>query len=133
MSLSIGDELTQTWQNCQMPNWDGYDALPVQEATLQNARVFIQALSADALPNSVGAEPDGHLTFDWYQHPRWTLSVSISPEGTLYYAGLFGDFDPRGATSFVGDVPPQILDLIATAQSFPMIQHSTRQHDWRKH
>jgi hypothetical protein len=52
------------------------------------------------------------LTFEWYRHPRWTLSVSVSPEGTLHYAGLFGTEDPRGSCPFFGETPENLLFLI---------------------
>jgi hypothetical protein len=115
MTVIIDNEIIQTWQDCKSPNWDGYGAFPVQEKTLTHARAFIQALPLEALPDSVGAEPDGHLTLEWYQNPRWTLSLSVNPEGTLYYAALFDGFNPRGSESFLGAIPANILDLIATA------------------
>jgi hypothetical protein len=38
------DELIVTWEECKTPNWDGYDAFPVKEETLNYAYTFIQAL-----------------------------------------------------------------------------------------
>ncbi len=105
-------ELTNFWQECRSPNWDGYDAFPVREKTFENAYRFIQALPLGYPLPSVGAEPDGHLTLEWYRAPRWTLSVSVSPEGILYYAALFGNSDPRGSEPFFGTIPLSILDLI---------------------
>jgi hypothetical protein len=105
-------ELATVWNKCKTPDWDGYDALAVKEATLYNACCFVKALPFGCLPPSVGAEPDGHMTLEWYRHPHWTLSVSISPKGTLYYAALFGNTDVRGSESFFGDIPKSILQLI---------------------
>jgi hypothetical protein len=109
---SVYSELATVWNECKTPDWDGYDALAVKEATLRNAYCFVKALPLGCLPPSVGAEPDGHMTLEWYRHPRWTLSVSISPEGTLYYAALFGNSDARGSESFFGEIPKAILQLI---------------------
>jgi hypothetical protein len=109
---SAYNELFAFWQECQFPDWDGYNALAVQEKTLVNAYRFIQSLPLGYPLPSVGAEPDGHLTLEWYNNPRWTLSVSISPEGILYYAALFGKSDERGSEYFWGDVPQVILKLI---------------------
>jgi hypothetical protein len=106
-------ELTNFWEECKSPDWDGYDALPVQEKTFLNTYSFIEALPLDYPLPSVGAEPDGHLTLEWYRDPRWTLSVSVSPEGILYYAALFGSSDPRGSEQFLGNnIPRSIHDLI---------------------
>jgi hypothetical protein len=118
-AIMLDTELIQTWEQCNTPNWDGYGAFPVQAETLTHARAFAQALPPEALPDSVGAEPDGHLTLEWFHHPLWTLSVSISPEGTLYYAALLGEFDPRGAEPFLGAVPQKINNLIAMVNSAP--------------
>lgn len=106
------DELVTTWAECAPPNWDGYDALPVKEETLNYAYAVIQALPLGFPLPSVGAEPDGHLTLEWYRDRHWTISVSISPEGVLYYAALLGNSDPRGSEPFLGEIPKRLLSLI---------------------
>lgn len=63
------EELARTWAECRTPNWDGYDAFPVKEATLNYAYAVIQVLPLGFPLPSVGAEPDGHLTLDWYRDP----------------------------------------------------------------
>jgi hypothetical protein len=109
---SAYSELATVWNECKIPNWDGYDALAIQPVTWLNTRNFIDVLPLGYPLPSVGAEPDGHMTLEWYRHPRRTLSISISPEGTLYYAALFGNNDARGTESFFGDIPKSILQLI---------------------
>ncbi len=74
--------------------------------------MFIHALPLGYPLPSVGAEPDGHLTLEWYRNPRWILSVSISPEGILYYAALFGTRDVQGSARFWVEIPQPILELI---------------------
>ncbi len=106
------DELWDVWQDCKEPNWDGYDALPVDRETFQNAYRFVELLPLGYLPSSVGAEPDGHIALEWHRNPRWTLSVSVSPEGTLHYAALLGAEDPRGSCPFFGDISENLLSLI---------------------
>lgn len=106
------NELFSVWNECKISNWDGYQAFPVKEETLFNTYSFIEALPLGTSLPSIGVEPDGHLTLEWYQHPRWTLSISISPECNLYYAALFGESVERGSEVFAGIVPRTILDLI---------------------
>lgn len=103
------DELGEVWEDCRDPNWDCYDAVPVEQDTLRNAYIFIEALPLGTPLPSIGAEPDGHITLEWYRNPRWTLSVSVSPEGTLYYSALLGAEDPRGSCPFFGEIPESIL------------------------
>ncbi|MBE9100120.1 hypothetical protein [Vacuolonema iberomarrocanum] len=106
------DELANAWEECSTSNWDGYDAFPIKEETLNYAYAFIQALPLGFPLPSVSAEPDGHLALDWFRDPHWTISVSMSPEGILYYAALLGNSDPRGTEPFLGEVPERLLNLI---------------------
>jgi hypothetical protein len=106
------NELIAVWNECKIANWDGCNAFPVKAQTFRNTYFFIEALPLGVALPSVGVEPDGHLTLEWYRHPRWTLSISISPEGILYYASLFGDSVEKGSEVFVGKVSQAILELI---------------------
>jgi hypothetical protein len=103
------DELGEVWNECRTANWDAHCAEPIESETLRNAYRFIEALPFGYPLPSVGAEPDGHLTLEWYRATNWLLSVSVSPEGVLYYAVLLGDEDPRGSCRFDGEVPETIL------------------------
>ncbi len=116
-SLGLGgkgvfDDLSGVAEECRTPNWDGYGAASVSEETFRQAYRFLEALPLGTPPPSVGAEPDGHLTLEWYRSPRRTLSVSVSPEGDLHYAALLGPSKAYGTEPFFGEVPRVILDLI---------------------
>jgi hypothetical protein len=112
---SAYEELLTVWEECKTSNWDGQEAFPVKEQTLNNARSFIDALPLGHSLPSVGAEPDGHLTLEWYRHPRWTISISISPEGVLYYAALFGESSTQDSEPFLGQISQSLLNLIKQA------------------
>lgn len=105
-------ELLQTVKECRDPNWDGYGAEPVSDGTYYLAQQFLKALPLGTPAPSIGAEPDGHLTVEWYRSPRRTLSVSISPEGDLHYAALMGSAKAFGTEPFFGEAPRAIVDLI---------------------
>ena len=110
-SVLRGD-LPAVWEECNMPNWDGYDALPVEESTFRNACRFLEFLPFGLPKPSVGAEPDGHITFEWYQSVRRLLSVSISPDAKLHYAALLGLKRAYGTEVYYQEVPEVILNLI---------------------
>jgi hypothetical protein len=78
----------------------------------RRAYLFIEALPLSMPKPSAGAEPDGHLTLEWYQSPRRVASVSISPDGDLHYAALIGSARAFGTERFLGDVPRVVLDVI---------------------
>lgn len=102
-------ELEEVYQQCRHLQGDAHDAAPVRQETRAFAHQFIAALPAEFPLPSVGAEPDGHVTLEWYRATNWLLSVSVSPEGMLYWAALLGDEDPRGSCPFEGEVPETIL------------------------
>jgi hypothetical protein len=106
------DELLKTFEECRQPNWDGYGAQAVGEETYHLAHQFLTALSLSTPVPSIGAEPDGQITVEWYRSPERTLSVSISPDGELHYAALLGSTKAYGTEPFVGEVPKIISSLI---------------------
>lgn len=109
---SAYDELRKVFWDCQHPNWDGYDAAAVLKETFMLATKFLSALPLGMPVPSIGAEPDGDITLEWYRTPRNTLSVSVSPSRVLHYAALLGPSNRYGSEPFGGDVPDIILDLI---------------------
>ena len=106
------EELLKTFEECRQPNWDGYGAQSVREETYDLAHQFLAALPLSTSVPSIGAEPDGQITVEWYRSPQRTLSVSISPEGDLHFAALLGLTKAYGTEPFVGEVPKIISDLI---------------------
>lgn len=106
------DELFETFKECREPNWDGYGALPINAETYRLTYEFLEALPLGAPAPSIGAEPDGHLTVEWYQSPQRTLSVSVSPDGELHFAALIGASKTYGTEPFIGEVPKIVCDLI---------------------
>ena len=92
-------ELSQVWNECSVSNWDGEAAIAVSEAAFVNTYLLIRALPLGTALPSVGVEPDGYLTLEWYRHPRWVLSLSIGSEPEIHYAALFGNSNTRGSLS----------------------------------
>jgi len=105
-------ELHTVAEECGSPDWDSYGATAVGRETLRQAFRFLAALPLGMPAPSVGAEPDGHITFEWYHSPKHTLSVSIGSEGELHYAALLGLRKTFGSEPFFGEVPQTILGLV---------------------
>lgn len=103
------DALWEAWQPCQSANWDGEGANPIESETYKIAYRLIEALPHGFPVPAFSPEPDGNLLLEWYRHPRRLLSVSIRPDGTLYWAALVGLEDPRGSCQFFGDFPKTLL------------------------
>ena len=108
--------LQETCQQCQRPQWDGEDADAVSAETHDVARRLLESLPSDIPLPTISAEPDGQLNFEWYQAPRRLLSVSVSSNGTLFWAALIGSEDPRGSCQFVDEFPPTLLYWIGQVE-----------------
>ena len=110
---SAMETLRATWERCRQPNWDGEGAEAIASETYEFARRLLESLPSGSPLPSISAEPDGHLSFEWYKAPRRMLSVSISLDGTLYWAALIGPEDPRGSCQFADQFPQTLLYWIA--------------------
>ena len=113
MNRGVFEELLKTFEECCEPNWDGYGAQAVREETYHLAHQFLAALPLSTPLPSIGAEPDGQITVEWYRSPQWTMSVSISPDGDLHYAALLGAERICGTETFRAKMPRVLSDLIA--------------------
>jgi hypothetical protein len=106
------EELWDVWHECREGNWDGYTALAVDQETYRGAYTLIESLPLGFPRPSIGAEPDGQLTLEWYKSPRRCLSVSVDPYGLLHYAGLYGPNKRYGTLTFVSTAPSELIQLV---------------------
>ena len=120
-SISFGEkkreatlELLETYEECKEADWDGFGAAPIEHDAYLNAYRFIEALPDDVATPEMDAEPDGHLTFGWHRTRRYTLSVSVSPDGYLYWSALLGPRKRNGSEPFLNRIPSDLLRLILT-------------------
>jgi hypothetical protein len=103
--------LNDVIKSCSEKGWDGYTAEPVSEATICNARLLISVLPHDIPTPEISAEPDGHITLEWYRSPN-VLSISISPENLIHYAALIDSSKKFGTETFKGVFPEQIFKIL---------------------
>ncbi|MCH8250815.1 MAG: hypothetical protein IID36_00025 [Planctomycetes bacterium] len=122
-SLAVGferilrGELTEVWEECKYANWDGYDALPVSEDAFRNMQSFLEALPLGFPRPTIGADPHGHLSVEWYRSLRRVLSVAVSDDELLHYAALLGSNKTCGTETFYDEVPESILSLVRRVYS----------------
>jgi hypothetical protein len=115
LGLGIGnvfEELYDVAASAALPNWDGYGGLPVTQESYLRAYCFLDSLPLGMPLPSIGVDPDGQLTFEWYRNPRRTLSVSVSAEGDLHYAALVGRKKEFGTEVFIGEFPERFITLV---------------------
>jgi hypothetical protein len=116
-SQDLQTSIIQIERECGQPGWDGYDALPVSNESVRLGIRISKSLPWGFYEPTVGIEPDGQITFEWYKSPKKTCSVSVAPDGTLFYAALNGAATAYGSEPFNGSLPPAILNVINSVYS----------------
>lgn len=119
-SRSIGvqalmDDLHALAEECTEDGWDGYGARALSHRSYTNAELFIRCLGTDARGVSFGASARGWVTMQWGPSSRWTLSLTITDDGWIHWAALFGSGRQHGTAPFMGAIPKNIADLIGRA------------------
>lgn len=107
------ESVFEAWQSTD-ESWKlNADEVAISEEVKDASIRFIQNLPLGFPQPAVSGEPDGHINFEWYRAPRRVLSVSIGPNGRLYWAALIGTESPRGSARYIERIPEIILDQIA--------------------
>lgn len=106
------DELLEVWEKCRRADWDGFGAKAVEPETFRIAYQILKSLPLGFPRPSLGAEPDGHITLEWYKSPSRTVSVSVDPENSLHFAALFGRNKSYGTLDFFDTVPLELIHLV---------------------
>jgi len=106
-------ELARVVRLGQQPNWDGYGALRPDLAVSQLACRFLNTLPSVIPTPEVGLDPDGEISFAWITSKDRQFHVSLSPDGLLSYAGVFGPISSvHGKEQFDDTVPLPIIEAI---------------------
>lgn len=94
-------------------NWDGYGAGPVELATYEVAKKFLDVLPSTPADPDIAIDPDGEVSITWRKAPRQVFSVSIGGDGRISFAGIFGARDIYGTEYFVDQTPPAVVAVLA--------------------
>ena len=101
-------KLKEICQDAASHNWDGEGAEPVQDGAIKYAIALVSELTQGVRFPDAGVDPDGEISLEWRVRGD-AFSISISSEGRLSYAGLFGKSDCHGTEWMDGYVPAQVL------------------------
>jgi len=100
------------FKECSTFGWDGEGAEAIPHNVLRNTLFLVDALPLGLELPDISAEPDGAIELEWYRNPRRILSVSINPDGKLYYAALIGLSRQHGEVPFQEKLPEHLVQLI---------------------
>ncbi len=106
---SLFSEIYSVYIEHLEPGWDGYDAIPISERTIDNA-LNLARLLPDGLPlPEVIPEPTGEIALEWYRDKTHVFIISIGDNNIVSYAGLFGKHIQAHGTEYIDDHIPQAL------------------------
>src|SRR6266705_124634 len=111
MQEELQREIQKIAEECAGAGWDGYGASAVTPEAVAQARLFAEAIPAELPMPTIGVEPDGALTFEWYRDPTQVLSVSVDATAALSYAAALGSEIISGTEIFDGRVPQKLSAL----------------------
>lgn len=90
--------------------WDGRRrGISISQRAIDIASALFWALPEHVPQPEVVVEDDGEIAFDWNQGSEWALTVSVSENGYLGYAGLAGLKSDYGRAPFAGSIPENVL------------------------
>lgn len=101
----VAEELSQ-------PNWNGHDEAPVSQESFYRAYRLAEALPLEIPNPTVGVDPDGELTFEWYRGTRRLVSLSIAGDGLINYVARIGPNKHHGVEEFFDEMPKRIGELV---------------------
>jgi hypothetical protein len=105
-------QLDEVFEECSSGGWDGERAKPISVEVLRNAERFLSSFPLGMEAPEVGAEPDGAITLEWYRSPNKVISISINPDGWIYYAALIGTSKRHGADYSLMGISDDLLKII---------------------
>lgn len=108
-SKKLSNELNNLYEECSMPNWDGYGAKPAYKSIRKTVEKFLDALPANIADPEIGADPDGEISLDWCHARNKMFAISIGRKNRIAYAILDGDKRSNGIEIFKGDLPSSII------------------------
>jgi len=106
-------QLDEVFEECSSEGWDGERAKAISIEVLRCTKRFLSSFPLGMEAPEVGAEPDGAITLEWYQSPNKVISISINPDGWMYYAALIDTSKRHGADYSLMGISDDLLYLIS--------------------
>jgi hypothetical protein len=106
------NRLEEISEECSRLGWDGDSAVPISAPLQKVARVLIQSLPSNLEDPDLGVELDGSVTLEWRRSQTKVISISISPDNSLYFAALLDGIRKRAAYPFQTTFPNDLLRVV---------------------
>ena len=113
VAKGVFQQLDEVFKECSTPGWDGEEAKPISGEVLGYAKKFLYSFPLGIEAPEISAEPDGAITLEWYRSPSRVLSISINPDGWIYYAAIIGASRRHGADFSLIGITGDLVNLIS--------------------
>jgi hypothetical protein len=110
--VEAATSLRETFEECSVPDWDGYNALPINEDAFNEANKIIELLPSSIPMPEIMADPNGEIAFEWRKGNNHIFVLSVSGRQKITYAGIFGSNKTHGVEYYNSSLPSIILDYI---------------------
>lgn len=106
----------ETFTECSSRDWDNYDAEPISSQVVHETFKFINLLPLDISMPDVVPEPAGGIGLLWQKSDSYVLSLTVTAEGVVSYAYIFGKNEEGcGHFQFFDELPEMIGKLLQGA------------------
>ena len=105
-------EFSEVVDECSKPGWSGERSYPIGPEALDAGYKLIAHLPGDIPSPSVGAIPEGLLSFEWYSNPKRVVMVVPNANNGVDYAIRKGDEVFHGSAPFFGKLPDTVISQI---------------------
>lgn len=109
---ALSAEFSELLVEHSTPDWNGYRADPISPEAASAACQLMAHLPGDIPSPSLGAVPEGLVTFEWYRGPKHIVSVIANTNYTVDYAIRRGDEILHGSSPSFGTLPDTVLNHI---------------------
>lgn len=109
---SLLAEFSEVISECLEPGWSGERSDPIRAEAIAAGSKLITHLPDDILSPTVGAIPEGLLSFEWYRNPKRVVMVIPNANNGVDYAIRRGDEVFHGSAPFFGSLPETVLSQI---------------------
>jgi len=103
------ETIEDLYRRCRQPNWDGDGAVAVPFAAVSDAKAILLTLPSHYSVPEIFAEATGSIAFEWYRRPGVRFVLTMSGNGSLEYAGLFGAGNEAYGRVHLADGLPKII------------------------
>ncbi len=107
-------ELKGILHECSKPDWDGYDAAPVDRNSVQHVLRFLHELPEDISYPELTPEPKGELAMEWNRN-GYHIAVGISANGHIAWGGTGPNSRIYGDATYDSCIPKELLNILKSA------------------